>query len=76
MASFGLLLKVVARWGSDDRPIESLNFLFKVGVEDGAIAEVVTLPDELNAIQRRFGLEGVAYDNGLLVAVASTGLGR
>ncbi|MEM9214428.1 MAG: esterase-like activity of phytase family protein [Cyanobacteria bacterium P01_F01_bin.150] len=55
--------------GDENRPITSLNFLFKVGVEDGAIAEVVTLPDELNAIQVRFGLEGVAYDNGLLVAV-------
>ncbi|MGF1498618.1 MAG: esterase-like activity of phytase family protein [Elainellaceae cyanobacterium] len=55
--------------GDPDRPIESLNFLFKVSAADGAIAEVVTLPDELNSIQVRFGLEGVAYDNGLLVAV-------
>ncbi|MEB3211796.1 MAG: esterase-like activity of phytase family protein [Leptolyngbyaceae bacterium] len=55
--------------GEASRPIESLNFLFKVNATDGAIAEVVTLPDELNNIQVRFGLEGVAYDNGLLVAV-------
>ncbi|MGB3518969.1 MAG: esterase-like activity of phytase family protein, partial [Elainellaceae cyanobacterium] len=55
--------------GDPDRPIESLNFLFKVDADDGAIAEVVTLPDELNNIQRRFGLEGVAYDDGKLVAV-------
>ncbi|MEB3357305.1 MAG: esterase-like activity of phytase family protein [Synechococcales bacterium] len=55
--------------GDPARPIESLNFLFKVNAADGAIAQVVTLPDELNNIQSRFGLEGVAYDNGLLVAV-------
>lgn len=55
--------------GDPDRPIESLNFLFKVNEADGAIAEVVTLPDTLNNIQVRFGLEGVAYDDGLLVAV-------
>jgi len=55
--------------GDPDRPIESLNFLFKVDADDGAIAEVVTLPDELNEIQVRFGLEGVAYDDGKLVAI-------
>ena len=55
--------------GDADRPIESLNFLFKVDETNGAIAEVVTLPDELNNIQRRFGIEGVAYDDGKVVAI-------
>ena len=44
--------------GDADRPIESLNFLFKVNTS-GEILEVVTLPDEINDIQLRFGLEGV-----------------
>lgn len=41
------------------RPIVSRNWLFKVG-EDGQIIDVVDLPDDTNARQRRFGLEGVA----------------
>lgn len=57
--------------GDPNRPITSLNFLFKVNAADGAIAEVVTLPDSLNATQVRFGLEGVAYnsENGQLVTI-------
>jgi|GEM_PF-105805 hypothetical protein len=46
-----------------------LNYLFKVDATTGTIAEVITLPDEVNAKQIRFGLEGVAYDNGKLVVV-------
>ncbi|MFM1842298.1 MAG: hypothetical protein RLZZ490_1034, partial [Cyanobacteriota bacterium] len=46
-----------------------LNYLFKVDAATGAIAEVITLPDEVNAKQIRFGLEGVAYDDGQLTVV-------
>jgi len=44
----------------DERPIESLNFIFKVDVE-GVIHEVITLPESLNMIQQRYGFEGIAY---------------
>lgn len=47
----------------DDRPIESPNLLLKVD-EGGKILEVITLPDEVNAIQRRFGFVGVAEAQG------------
>ncbi len=46
-----------------------LNYLFKVDATTGAIAEVVSLPDAVNDKQIRFGLEGVAYDNGKLVTI-------
>ena len=46
-----------------------LNYLFKVNATTGTIAQVITLPDEVNANQIRFGLEGVAYDDGKLVVV-------
>ena len=55
--------------GDADRPIESLNFLFKVNTS-GEILEVVTLPDEINDIQLRFGLEGVTVTDGGMVVVA------
>jgi len=45
--------------GDVNRPIESLNWLFKVD-SDGNIVEVVSLPDATNAKQLRFGFEGVA----------------
>lgn len=45
------------------------NYLFKVEANTGNIEEVVTLPDEINAKQIRFGLEGVAYDDGKLVTI-------
>jgi len=54
-------------FGSGSRPVESLNFLFKIDPEDGTIVDVVTLPEEVNGIQLRFGFEGVAYANGKLV---------
>ena len=44
-----------------------MNFLFKIDPEDGTIVDVVTLPEEVNGIQLRFGFEGVAYANGKLV---------
>ena len=47
--------------GDADRPLETPNLLIKLDM-DGVIVEVVTLPDELNAQQLRFGLEGVAVD--------------
>lgn len=45
--------------GDEGRPINSLNFLFKVS-EAGVIESVITLPDAINAKQQRFGYEGVA----------------
>ncbi|KAL7536440.1 hypothetical protein ACHAWF_005463, partial [Thalassiosira exigua] len=47
--------------GDENRPIESLNFVFKLD-DAGVIEQVVTLPDEVNAIQLRFHFEGVAVD--------------
>mmetsp|Transcript_26518 Transcript_26518/g.53229 ORF Transcript_26518/g.53229 Transcript_26518/m.53229 type:complete len:125 (+) Transcript_26518:163-537(+) len=45
------------------RPIKTLSLLFKTD-KDGVIEQVVTLPDEVNDIQLRFGFEGVtANDN-------------
>ena len=41
------------------RPVTSLDLLLKVSPK-GIIREVVTLPDSVNARQRRFGYEGVA----------------
>ncbi len=49
--------------GDADRPINSLNFIFKTDAA-GVIETVVTLPDALNAQQRRFGFEGIAEYNG------------
>jgi hypothetical protein len=45
--------------GDASRPVEFLNYLIAVD-EYGRIIDVVTLPDEVNAIQVRFGFEGVA----------------
>lgn len=41
------------------RPVSSLNLLVHAAA-DGTITETVTLPDAVNAKQRRFGFEGVA----------------
>lgn len=49
--------------GDVDRPVTSLNFVFKTDV-NGLIENVITLPDELNAVQLRFGFEGIAEYNG------------
>ena len=48
--------------GDPSRPIASLNFLFITDLT-GLILEVITLPDEINDIQLRFGFEGVAVDD-------------
>lgn len=45
--------------GDSNRPIKSLDWLFKVA-EDGTIEDVVSLPPSVNAKQVRFGFEGVA----------------
>lgn len=52
--------------GDEDRPIESLNFLFKTDMA-GVIEKVVVLPEEVNAIQLRFGFEGVAAEGDYVV---------
>ncbi|MCB1985527.1 MAG: esterase-like activity of phytase family protein [Burkholderiales bacterium] len=41
------------------RPVTSLNLLVHVAA-DGTVIETITLPDAVNAKQRRFGFEGVA----------------
>lgn len=51
--------------GDGDRPVESLNMVVKTDAQ-GAITDVVTLPDSLNNVQLRFGFEGVAEYNGKL----------
>ena len=43
----------------ENRPVTSLNLLYRVA-PDGTVEEVVELPDSVNALQRRFGFEGVA----------------
>lgn len=54
--------------GDADRPINSLNFIFKTDAQ-GVIETVVTLPDAVNAKQIRFGFEGIAeYDGSAYVA--------
>lgn len=45
--------------GDARRPVESLNLLIQVD-RRGNIIDVVTLPDSVNAVQFRFGFEGVA----------------
>lgn len=45
--------------GDANRPVNSLNFVFKVSTT-GVIESVVTLPDALNDAQLRFGFEGIA----------------
>ncbi len=49
--------------GDANRPVNSLNFIFKVDAA-GVIEAVVTLPDAINAQQLRFGFEGIAEYNG------------
>lgn len=53
---------------SAERPITSLNMLLKTD-SSGVIQEIITLPDAVNAMQVRFGFEGVAeYAGKLYVA--------
>jgi len=53
-------------FGDASRPIESLNFLFRLD-KKGVIEEVVTLPDSVNNIQLRFGFEGVSHEGDYVV---------
>ena len=46
-----------------NRPINSLNFVFKVSAS-GVIEEVISLPTAVNNMQVRFGFEGVTEYNG------------
>lgn len=48
---------------TSNRPLEKLNFIFKTDAF-GVIEDVITLPDSVNALQIRFGFEGVAEYNG------------
>ncbi|MFT5716684.1 MAG: hypothetical protein ACJAWS_000650 [Oleiphilaceae bacterium] len=49
--------------GDISRPINSLNFILKTD-NNGLIEKVITLPAEINAVQLRFGFEGVTEYNG------------
>lgn len=51
--------------GDAGRPINSLNLLFKLSAS-AEIEQVITLPDEINAKQVRFGFEGVAEQDGVV----------
>lgn len=52
--------------GETGRPVTSANMILKVG-RDGVIQRVIRLPEAVDAIQFRFGFEGVAESNGKLV---------
>merc|ERR1712060_513459 len=49
--------------GDESRPLRTHSVLLHV-TATGTLVEVIFLPDEVNAIQLRFGFEGVAYDEG------------
>ncbi|MEW6167269.1 MAG: esterase-like activity of phytase family protein [Pseudomonadota bacterium] len=69
---FWLVSEGAGTLGEANRPINSLNFLFKLGAPQApapgpgtvAIEDVIALPDEINARQSRFGYEGVAESDG------------
>ena len=48
------------------RPIKSLNWIIKTDA-NGVIERVISLPDQINAQQIRFGFEGVSESDGQLV---------
>lgn len=50
---------------SRERPVEKHNFIFKTDAQ-GVIESVITLPEDLNQKQTRFGFEGIAQYNGQL----------
>lgn len=59
-----------------DRPIEKLNMLIKIDFF-GTIEQVVTLPESVNALQVRYGFEGVAeYKGKLYVAFQRAWIGE
>jgi hypothetical protein len=54
--------------GDEKEPFEFLNYVLAVD-GSGAIHDVIKLPEDFNAMQRRYGLEGIAYHpEGYLVA--------
>lgn len=55
---FWIVSEGAGTFDDEDRPIETHNLLIEVDA-NGNVLQEVTLPDSLNAIQRRFGLEGV-----------------
>lgn len=52
--------------GDADKPVESHNLVLKLS-EAGVIERVIALPDAVNALQQRFGFEGIAESGGQLV---------
>lgn len=54
---------------TENRPLNSLNLILKLD-HTGVISQVITLPEEVNALQVRFGFEGITeYDGKLYVAI-------
>jgi hypothetical protein len=66
MGGFWLAHEGSGTVGDVDRPFVSPNVLFKLD-DSACIAEVILLPEEVNAIQSRYGFEGVAEDGDFVV---------
>lgn len=49
--------------GDSKKPYKYPNVILKTDA-NASITDVITLPEELNSVQLRFGLEGIAEDNG------------
>jgi len=54
--------------GDSDRPVKSVNAIYKVS-PDGVLEQSIALPDNINSLQVRFGLEGISEYNGSLYVV-------
>ena len=52
--------------GDAARPVLSANLVLKVDA-DGVIEQIIQLPDGVDALQQRFGFEGIAESDGTLV---------
>lgn len=52
--------------GDAKRPIKSANLIFKLSAS-GVIEDIIQLPAAVNALQQRFGFEGVTESDGKLV---------
>jgi hypothetical protein len=66
MGGFWLAHEGSGTVGDEDRPFASPNVLFKLD-DTACIEEVILLPEEVNAIQARYGFEGVAEDGDFVV---------
>lgn len=53
--------------GDDSRPMQTLDVIVNVDAHTGVIQKAITLPNEINEKQVRFGFEGVAFSEGKLV---------